>query len=95
MSAAYHEGLVRCDVDGLRRVEKQDFTFAPGIEVTEIDQAKGLELDYVILVDVSAPRFPDTPAARRLLHVGATRAVHQLWLTSVGTPSTLVIALEQ
>jgi DNA helicase-2/ATP-dependent DNA helicase PcrA len=95
VSAAYHEGLVRCDVDGLRRVEKQDFTFAPGIEVTEIDQAKGLEFDYVILVDVSAPRFPDTPAARRLLHVGATRAVHQLWLTSVGTPSTLVIALEQ
>ena len=94
VSAAYHEGLARSDLDGLRRVEKQDFTFAPGIEVTEIDQAKGLEFDYVILIDVSAPRFPDTPAARRLLHVGATRAVHQLWLTSVGTPSALVSDLE-
>ena len=29
-------------------------------------------------------------AARRLLHVGATRAIHQLWLTSVATPSPLV-----
>jgi DNA helicase-2/ATP-dependent DNA helicase PcrA len=71
----------------------QDFSFSPGIEVTEIEQAKGLEFDYVILVDVTAEHFPDTPAARRLLHVGATRAVHQLWLTSVGTPSALVGSL--
>ncbi len=35
-------------------------------------------------------RFPDAPEARRLLHVGATRAVHQLWLTVVGTPSPWV-----
>ena len=34
-----------------------------------------------------APTIPDTPHARRLLHVGATRAIHQLWLTSVATPS--------
>jgi len=60
------------------------------VEVTEIDQVKGLEFDYVILVEVTSAHFPDTPAARRLLHVGATRAVHQLWLTSVGTPSLLV-----
>ena len=51
---------------------------------------KGLEFDYVVLVEVSADHFPDSAAARRLLHVGATRAVHQLWLTSVGTPSPLV-----
>ena len=51
---------------------------------------KGLEFDYVILVEASATHFPDTPNARRILHVGATRAVHQLWLTSVGTPSPIV-----
>ena len=93
VSAAYYEGLYRSDLPDLRRVEKQDFTFAPGIEISEIEQAKGLEFDYVILVDVCARNLPDTPAARRLLHVGATRAVHQLWLTSVGTPSPLVIDL--
>jgi DNA helicase-2/ATP-dependent DNA helicase PcrA len=93
VSAAYYEGLGRGELPDLRRVEKQDFTFAPGIEISEIEQAKGLEFDYVILVDVCARNFPDTPAARRLLHVGATRAVHQLWLTSVGTPSPLVIEL--
>ena len=93
VSAAYYEGLGRGELPDLRRVEKQDFTFAPGIEISEIEQAKGLEFDYVILVDVCARNFPDTPATRRLLHVGATRAVHQLWLTSVGTPSPLVIGL--
>lgn len=86
----YHESLSRTDLPRLHRVQRQDFNFSPGIEVTEIDQVKGLEFDYVILVEVSTSYFPDTPAARRLLHVGATRAIHQLWLTAVGTPSRLV-----
>jgi DNA helicase-2/ATP-dependent DNA helicase PcrA len=60
------------------------------VEVAEIEQAKGLEFDYVILADVSHTSFPESAAARRLLHVGATRAVHQLWVTSTGPPSRLV-----
>jgi DNA helicase-2/ATP-dependent DNA helicase PcrA len=55
-----------------------------------VAQVKGLEFDYVILVEVSAGTYPDTAAARRLLHVGATRAIHQLWVTSVATPSPLI-----
>jgi DNA helicase-2/ATP-dependent DNA helicase PcrA len=90
LSGLYHRGLATGEVPRLRRVENQDFTFAPGVEVTEIEQVKGLEFDYVILVEVSTAHFPDTPAARRLMHVGATRAVHQLWLTSVATPSAVV-----
>jgi len=89
-SALYHAGLEDCDLTGLHRVEHQDFAFAPGVEITEIEQARGLEFDYVVLLDATALHFPATPAARRLLHVGATRAVHQLWLTSVGTPSSLI-----
>ena len=79
----------------LRRVANQDFTFAPGIEVTEIEQVKGLEFDYVVVVDASDEHFPDTPAARRLLHVAATRAVHQLWVTCVGTPSSLLHGISE
>jgi DNA helicase-2/ATP-dependent DNA helicase PcrA len=89
-SEVYYRGLASCDLPRLRQVVQQDFTFAPGIEVTEIEQAKGLEFDYVVIVGAGAERFPDTPAARRLLHVGATRAVHQLWLTHIGTPSPLL-----
>jgi DNA helicase II / ATP-dependent DNA helicase PcrA len=75
---------------GLHTSEISRFTFAPGVEVTEVEQVKGLEFDYVILIEASTQSYPDTPSARRRLHVGATRAVHQLWLTSVGTPSAIV-----
>jgi DNA helicase-2/ATP-dependent DNA helicase PcrA len=91
ISDLYHEGLATCEVPRLRRVAEQDFTFAPGVEVTEIEQAKGLEFDYVVLVEVGAEWFPDAPRARRLLHVGATRAVHQLWVSVVGAPSPLLL----
>jgi DNA helicase-2/ATP-dependent DNA helicase PcrA len=77
-------------VPRLHRVRRQDFRFAPGIEITEVDQVKGLEFDYVILLDTSAEHYPDDARSRRLLHVGATRAVHQLWLVSVGPPSPVV-----
>jgi DNA helicase-2/ATP-dependent DNA helicase PcrA len=90
LSALYHRGLETSEVPRLRRVVDQDFAFAPGVEVTEVEQAKGLEFDYVVLVEASTASFPDTPAARRRLHVAATRAVHQLWVTSVGTPAAAV-----
>ena len=94
-SALYAEGLERSELPGLRRVEKQDFSFTPGVEITEVEQAKGLEFDYVVLLDASADHYPDDPRSRRRLHVGATRAVHQLWVTSVGTPSPLLTGLEE
>ncbi|MBW2541424.1 MAG: ATP-binding domain-containing protein [Deltaproteobacteria bacterium] len=92
-SALYYEGLAKNDLLAVRRVENQDFSFAPGIEVTEVEQVKGLEFDYVILVDVDDVNYPDAATSRRLLHVGATRAVHQLWLTTVGTQSSLLGAV--
>lgn len=93
LSHLYHEGLERSDVPRLRRVVGYDFSFAPGVEVAEIEHAKGLEFDYVVLVDVSGGNFPASPRARRLLHVGATRAIHQLWLMSAGEPSALMDGL--
>jgi len=89
-SEVFYGGLVKSDVPRVHIVRNQDFRFAPGIEVTEIQQVKGLEFDYVILVGVDEKRFPDDPASRRLLHVGATRAVHQLWLSYVGRASAIV-----
>jgi DNA helicase-2/ATP-dependent DNA helicase PcrA len=90
VSATYVEGLEKADVPRLRRVVGSAFSFSPGVEVTEVANVKGLEFDYVVLVEVSAHHWPDSPPARRLLHVGATRAVHQLWLTSVGAPSPIL-----
>jgi len=90
LSQTYHDALARCDLPRLHLVTDQDFSFEPGVEICEVAQVKGLEFDYVVVLDASADHYPDTPASRRLLHVAATRAVHQLWLTSIGTPSPLV-----
>jgi DNA helicase-2/ATP-dependent DNA helicase PcrA len=88
----YYQGLRRADLPGLRRVAEQDFSFAPGIEVTDVSQVKGLEFDYVVLLDVDQSTYPDEPASRYLLHIAATRAAHQLLLVACRTPSPLLPA---
>jgi DNA helicase-2/ATP-dependent DNA helicase PcrA len=90
LSRLYFGGLQTSEVPKVRLVEHQNFTFAPGVEVTEVEQVKGLEFDYVVLIEASSTSYPDTATSRRRLHVGATRAVHQLWLTSIGTPAPAV-----
>ena len=87
---AWHTALVRAEVPSLRRVRRQEFPFQAGVDVTDVTQVKGLEFDYVILVDVNAQSYPDSTEARHLLHIGATRATHQLWLIGTGEVSPLV-----
>jgi DNA helicase II / ATP-dependent DNA helicase PcrA len=86
----YYEGLLRSEVPRLRLVTEQDFSFRPGVEVTDVHQVKGLEFDYVVMVDVDAASYPMTDAARHLLHIGTTRAAHQLWLVTTQAPSPLL-----
>jgi len=87
---AYYQGLERAEVPALRRVKKQDFSFAPGIDVTDVTQVKGLEFDYVVMLDVNASSYPKAVETRHMFHIAATRAAHQLWLVSTGAPSPLL-----
>lgn len=75
-----YDWLRRADPGNLSLVLDQRFSFGPGIEVSEVAQTKGLEFDYVVLLGTDAVNYPDTPQARHLLHVGMSRAIHQLWL---------------
>lgn len=86
----WYQILERSQVPYLSLVAEQDFSFAPGVEVTDIRSSKGLEFDYVVLVGCDLEHFPDRDEKRHLLHVGATRAAHQLWIVSTGTPSPLI-----
>ncbi len=88
----YYQGLLRAEIPRLARVADQDFSFRPGVEVTDIRQVKGLEFDYVILVDVTVSQYPVDDESRHLLHIGATRAAHQLWVVATGVPSPLLPA---
>jgi len=87
---AYFEGLKRAEVPALRRIKRDEFNFQPGVDVTDVTHVKGLEFDYVVMVDVNDTSYPKVNWARHLLHIGVTRAAHQLWLVSTGEPSPLV-----
>ncbi|MFZ9888409.1 MAG: 3'-5' exonuclease, partial [Myxococcota bacterium] len=84
--------LDEAEVPRLRHIDgPHAVTFAPGVDVTHIAQVKGLEYDYVVLCEANGNTYPDEVAARHLLHIGATRAAHQLWVTSSGqAPSPLL-----
>jgi DNA helicase II / ATP-dependent DNA helicase PcrA len=86
----YHAGLKQAEIPNLRRVAEQDFPFKAGVDVTDLRQVKGLEFDYVILVEVNQSTYPADDESRHLLHIGATRAAHQLWLLSTGKASEIL-----
>jgi DNA helicase-2/ATP-dependent DNA helicase PcrA len=86
----YYNGLRQAETPNLRRVADQDFPFKAGVDVTDLRQVKGLEFDYVILVDVNQSTYPVEDESRHLLHIGATRAAHQLWLLTTGKASELI-----
>lgn len=86
----YYHGLQRAEVPALRRVRNHEFSFAPGIDVTDISQVKGLEFDYVIMVEANASSYDTSVESRHLMHIGVTRAAHQLWMVSTSEPSPLL-----
>jgi DNA helicase IV len=65
-----------------------DFSFRPGIEVTCVEEVKGLEFDHVIVPDLEA--YGGTEQSRHALYVAATRASHELVLATAGRPSPLL-----
>ncbi len=77
---AFYEELK--ELGKVRYVEDSEFSFQPGIDVTTIEQIRGLEFDYVVIPDADRDNYPDDPRARKRLHLAATRAIHQLWVLS-------------
>ena len=86
----YHEALRIAEVPKLRRVRREDFTFTAGIDVTDVRQVKGLEFDYVVILDPTRQNYPATVPSRHLLHIAATRAAFQLWMICAGDRSPLL-----
>ncbi|HTJ80410.1 MAG TPA: 3'-5' exonuclease, partial [Polyangiaceae bacterium] len=86
----YYSALRMADIPNLRRIRAFEFAFKPGVEITDVKQVKGLEYDYVVLVDVNSTTYPTEDDARHLLHIGATRAAHQLWVITTAEPSPLL-----
>lgn len=68
------------DIGGVRLILDQGFNFKPGIDITTVDQIRGLEFDYVIIPDADRVNYPENNRSRKRLHLAATRAIHQLWV---------------
>jgi DNA helicase IV len=64
----------------LRRHERDDFSFQPGVVVTNAHQVKGLEFSAVLIVNPAAGEYRDDRENRMLLHVLITRAADHLWI---------------
>jgi hypothetical protein len=61
-----------------------------GLQVTTVDQVKGLEFDFVVVPDADSQSYPDDPRSRHALYVAVTRARHEAVLAHVGERSRLV-----
>lgn len=68
------------------------FRFAPGVQVTCVQEVKGLEFDDVVIPDASAAVYPGTPEAARALYVAMTRAVRQVVFATTGSFTPLAFA---
>ncbi|WP_010276981.1 HelD family protein [Paenibacillus senegalensis] len=66
-----------------------------GLSVLPVYLAKGLEFDAAIIVDVDDNRYTANALDAKLLYVGATRALHALWVVYEGVPSPLLSKAEE
>lgn len=67
-------------IKNIRRHQRDDFVFYPGIVVTNIHQVKGLEFTSVMVINPSKNQFKESDEDRMLLHVAFTRASEKLWV---------------
>jgi DNA helicase-2/ATP-dependent DNA helicase PcrA len=64
-----------------------------GISVLPVYLTKGLEFDAVLIVDADPLHYEQNFQDAKLLYVGCTRALHELWLFYTGDASPLVANL--
>lgn len=72
-------------------VDFSEQDYKTGLLILPIENAKGLEFDTVIILDVNQNTYPDTELSTRLLYVAITRALHRLIIVENSNRSPLLI----
>jgi DNA helicase-2/ATP-dependent DNA helicase PcrA len=93
-AAARMAALLARGDDRVRLVRGGDFSFTAGVEVSCVQEVKGLEFDHVVVPDCDLGAYPDGVEARRALYVAMTRASYQLVLGTVARWSPIVPGVE-
>jgi DNA helicase II / ATP-dependent DNA helicase PcrA len=78
------------EIGPVRLIVDFEFNFQPGIDISTVDQVKGLEFDYVVIPDANIENYPVRNRTRKRLYLAATRAIHQLWVLYSGEKSHLI-----
>lgn len=87
-AAEYFEIL--SELGNVRLVDDADFKLKPGLDITTVENIRGLEFDYVIIPDANDQNYPLENRARKRLHLAITRAIHQLWILFDGKKTPLI-----
>ncbi|HEU4964297.1 MAG TPA: 3'-5' exonuclease [Bacilli bacterium] len=91
---ALHEALTDAGLEATL-IHSGQRQYKGGLSVLPVFLTKGLEFDAVLLVDVDAVHYEMTPQDAKLLYVGCTRALHELWLLYSGERAPLVEGIEE
>ncbi|MGY6665060.1 HelD family protein [Bacillus cereus] len=75
-------------------IEANQSKYEGGISVVPVYLAKGLEFDAVLLIDVDEEHYKNTKHDAKLLYVGCTRSLHDLWVFHSGEASPLIKGLK-
>ncbi|MGG5766215.1 HelD family protein [Bacillus wiedmannii] len=75
-------------------IEADQSKYEGGISVVPVYLAKGLEFDAVLLIDVDEEHYKNTKHDAKLLYVGCTRSLHDLWIFHSGEISPLINGLK-
>lgn len=89
-----YEALTAAGIETNLITSKQR-VYRGGISVLPVYLTKGLEFDAVLLMDVTSAHYEASLMDAKLLYVGCTRALHELWLIASGELSPLVSTDDQ
>lgn len=74
----------------IQRIGKDDILPATGVVLMELELAKGLEFDHVIVADAQQEVYPDTELSRNRLYTAISRAMHSATVLSQGPMTSLL-----